>query len=106
MIAVTSTGGAVPCMQASGLLTQLDIHLGNLHRDKLKDLLTAGDYLDNVCATVGELRESNQKCGSCKWFEYCTGGCRAMGLLYSGERVDFCGEDITKCRFMDEKYKL
>ena len=101
MIAVTSTGDAVPCMQASGLLTQLDIHLGNLHRDKLKDLLTAGYYLDNVCATVGELRESNQKCGLCKWFEYCTGGCRAMGLLYSGERVDFCGEDITKCRFFE-----
>ena len=101
MIAVTSSGDVVPCMQASGLLAQLDIHLGNLHEDRLKDLLTAGDYLENVCATVGDLRKSNKKCGSCKWFEYCTGGCRAMGLLYSGERVDFFGEDITKCRFFE-----
>ncbi|MBP5605316.1 MAG: radical SAM protein [Ruminiclostridium sp.] len=101
MLAVTSSGDAVPCMQASGLLMQLNIHLGNVHKDRLKDLLTSGEYLDNVCATVGDVRKNNPKCGACKWFEYCTGGCRAMGLLYSGERKDFCGEDLTKCRFFE-----
>ena len=101
MAAVTSSGDIVPCMQESGLLMQLGIHFGNLHRDRLKDLLSSGAYLDNVCSTVGDVRTNNSKCGSCKWFEYCTGGCRAMGLLYSGKRMDFCGEDITKCRFFE-----
>ena len=31
----------------------------------------------------------------------CTGGCRAMGLLYSGAKADFNGEDITKCVFFE-----
>ena len=101
MIAVTSSGDAVPCMQVSGVMLQQGIHLGNLHRDRLKDLLTKSGYLDNVCSTVGDVRENNPKCGSRRWFEYCTGGCRAMGLLYSGQRKDFYGEDITKCRFFE-----
>lgn len=101
MLAVTSSGDVVPCIQVSGTMLKMGVHLGNLHSDKLKDLLTSGAYLDNVCATVGDVRKNNAKCGACKWFEYCTGGCRAMGFLYSGERRDFYGEDVTKCRFFE-----
>lgn len=101
MVAVTSSGEIVPCLQESGLLQQLGISLGNLHTDRLKDLLSSGQYLENVCATIGDVRKSNLKCGGCKWFEYCTGGCRAMGLLYSGAKKDFCGEDLTKCKFFE-----
>ena len=101
MVAVTSSGDVVPCMQASGYLMQLNIHLGNLHTDRLKDLLTSGAYLDNVCTTVGDVHKNNPECAACKWFKYCTGGCRAMGLLNSGKRADFCGEDITKCLFFE-----
>jgi len=101
MVAVTSSGDVVPCIQASGLLMQLNVHMGNLHRERLKDVLSAGPYLENVCATVGGVRENNPKCAQCKWFEYCTGGCRAMGLLYSGAKADFNGEDITKCVFFE-----
>ena len=99
LVAVTSSGDVVPCLQASGKMMELGIHLGNLHHDKLKDILTSGAYLDNVCATVGDVLKNSAKCAECKWFEYCTGGCRALGLLYSGERKDFLGEDITKCLF-------
>ena len=101
MVAVTSSGEIVPCLQESGLLQQLGISFGNLHTDRLKDLLSSGQYLENVCATIGDVRKSNLKCGGCKWFEYCTGGCRAMGLLYSGAKKDFCGEDLTKCKFFE-----
>ena len=91
----------MPCIQVSGTLQQTGVSLGNLHNDRLKDLLMSGKYLENVCATVGDVRKNNPKCGGCKWFEYCTGGCRAMGYLYSGERKDFFGEDLTKCRFFE-----
>ena len=99
MAAVASSGDLVPCMQLSGLLEQLNIHLGNLHRQKLRDLLSRGPYLDNVCATVGDVKNSNAQCAACKWFSSCAGGCRALGLLHSGERRDFLGEDKTKCVF-------
>ena len=101
LVAVTSSGDVVPCMQMSGLLLELGIRFGNLHSEKLKDLLSAGPYLDTVCATVGEVREKTEKCAACKWFEYCTGGCRALGLLYSGKKMDFLGADTTKCDFFE-----
>lgn len=101
MIAVTSSGEVVPCMQMSGLLLECGIHLGNLHQSRLKELISSGTYLDMVCTTVGDVREKNPKCAACKWFEACTGGCRAMGMLYSGQRKDFFGEDITKCSFFE-----
>jgi len=101
MVAVTSSGDVVPCLQISGTMLKMNTHVGNLHRDKLKDLLAAGPYLENVCSTVGDIRRNNPKCGACRWFEACTGGCRAMGFLYSGERRDWYGEDITKCMFFE-----
>ena len=101
MVAVTSSGDVVPCIQSSGTLMKLNIHMGNLHRDRLKDLLSASSYLDHVCSTVGDVRNNNPKCGACKWFEACAGGCRALGFLHSGWRRDWCGEDTTKCTFFE-----
>ena len=101
MAAVTSSGEIVPCMQLSGTMQQRGESLGNVHTDRLKDLLTTGSYLENICTTVGDIRKNNQKCGGCKWFEYCTGGCRALAYLYSGESKGLCGEDLTKCRFFE-----
>jgi len=101
MVAVTSSGEIVPCIQVSGTMQQRGDFLGNLHSDRLKDMLMAGRYLENICATIGDVRENNSKCAGCKWFEYCTGGCRAMGYLFSGEKKDFFGEDLTKCVFFE-----
>ena len=101
MIAVTSSGEVVPCMQMSGYLSELDIHFGNLHHTSLKEIIQSGAYMENICTTVGDVREKTKKCGECPYFEYCTGGCRALGLLFSGQRKDFCGEDITKCMFFE-----
>jgi sulfatase maturation enzyme AslB (radical SAM superfamily) len=43
----------------------------------------------------------NDKCGNCKYYKACTGGCPALGLLYSSKDVDFYHEDITKCIFFE-----
>ena len=101
MIAVTSSGEIVPCNQVSGVLKDLNISMGNLHDKKLKELISGGTYLERVCQTVADLKENSSKCGSCKYFVNCTGGCRAMGLLYSGKNMDFNAPDITKCYFFE-----
>ncbi len=101
MIAVTSSGDVVPCLQISGEMLKMGIFLGNLHDARLKDLVSAGPYIDTVCATVGDLREKTEKCAKCGWFEYCTGGCRAIGLIQSGQRKDLYGADNTKCAFFE-----
>ncbi len=101
MIAVTSSGDVVPCLQMSGQFQQLGIRLGNLHESRLKDLMNEGPYLESVCATVGELREKTAKCAACKWFPYCTGGCRALGIAFSAGRDDYLGADLTKCLFFE-----
>lgn len=101
MIAVTSSGEVVPCMQMSGYLTELNIHLGNLHDTPLSEIIRSGAYPEIICTTVGDVRERSEKCAACRYFPFCTGGCRALGLLYSGQRKDFCGEDITKCMYFE-----
>jgi len=101
MTAVTSSGEVVPCLQMSGKLQMDGISFGNLHTERLKDMLTSGRYLDTICTSAGDLKNNNSKCDACKWFVYCAGGCRALGYLFSGEAHDLCGEDVTKCIFFN-----
>ena len=42
----------------------------------------------------------NDKCGNCKYYKACTGGCPALGLLYS-KNGDYYHEDVTKCAFFE-----
>ena len=101
MIAVTSGGDVVPCMQMSGYLEEHGIHMENLHTSRLVDILTESKYMDMVCADLGVQLRNNQRCMECKYYKYCNGGCPALGLLYSGEKLDFFGSDITKCLFYE-----
>ncbi len=100
MVAITSSGAVVPCIQMSGTMQQRGLFLGNVHTDGLKPLLASGKYIDCICSTVGDVRRDNPKCRRCKWFEYCTGGCRALGFLYSGTNL-VSGSDLTKCAFFE-----
>ena len=101
MIAVSSSGDVMPCLQISGVLMDHGIHLGNLHRSRLKDLIREGPYMDAVCATVDDVRQRSEKCAACKWFPYCTGGCRVLAMIFSGQKADYYGEDRAKCMFFE-----
>ena len=70
--------------------------LGNVKTDGLKKLLCEGPYLSEVCATVGDLALINKKCGNCRFFKYCAGGCRAVALALTGDKM---GSDPAKCLF-------
>ena len=100
MIAITSSGEVVPCMQMSGWFMEHGISLANVKKKPLKEIVTKSDYLDIAMATVLQQILANEKCADCKYYMACTGGCPALGRLYS-HRDDFYGEDITKCTFFE-----
>jgi len=100
MIAVTSSGEVVPCLQMSGYFIEKGISLGNLFETPLKELVKASPYLDVATAPVLVQIVNNYKCADCKYYEACTGGCPALGLLYS-QNSDFYHEDVTKCIFFE-----
>ena len=101
MIGVTSSGDIVPCLQMSGYFEMNDIHLGNLHKTPLKELLVGGDYMKLVCTNLHKMQKQNEKCANCRFFKYCNGGCPALGLLYSPDVRGFYGSDISKCLFYE-----
>ena len=101
MVAVAANGNVFPCHQMSGYYEQHGDILGNVKRDALSQLLSGGPYLDEVCTTLGTLREKNETCGSCAHFERCNGGCRAVALALTGDKL---GVDPSKCLFWGKGY--
>ncbi len=101
MVAVAANGNLFPCHQMSGYYEMNKWYLGNVKKDGLKKYLQSGDYLDEVCTTVSDLKSHNEKCAQCKWFKYCVGGCRAVALALSGDKL---GSDISKCIFFNSGY--
>ena len=101
MIAVSSSGEVVPCLQMSGWLIERNISLANVHKKPLKDILADSEYLTYAMATTLNQIMNNEKCSDCKYYEVCTGGCPALGLLYSKKHFDYYHEDITKCYFFE-----
>ena len=100
MIAVSSKGELVPCLQMSGYFLDKGISLGNLFKTPLKELVKDSPYLNLAMAPLFKQIVENDKCGNCKYYKACTGGCPALGLLYSKD-VNFYHEDITKCIFFE-----
>ncbi len=101
MIAVNSEGDVLPCLQMGGTLKALGIQMENLHETSLSSIIKKGFHHDTVCLRVGEFRHMNDKCSSCRFFPYCCGGCRALGLAFSGKKADMLGADYSKCRFFE-----
>ena len=100
MIAVSSSGEVVPCLQMSGYFLEKGISLGNVFKTPLKELTKESPYLNLAIAPLLKQILENDKCGNCKYYKACTGGCPALGLLYS-PTSDFYHEDITKCIFFE-----
>lgn len=100
MIAVSSSGEVVPCLQMSGYFIDKGISLGNLFKTPLKELVKDSPYLNLAMAPLFKQIIENDKCANCKYYKACTGGCPALGLLYSKDS-NFYHEDITKCFFFE-----
>lgn len=102
MIAVGSSGEVYPCMQMSGWMEAKGKRFGNVKKQSLQSVLQGGDYMDSVCATIGDMIKVNEKCRDCEFLTYCRGGCRAIGVLTSGG--DMFAIDPWKCYFFEHGY--
>lgn len=103
MIAVGANGQVYPCMQMSGWFDSHGVDLGNVKRDGLRKLLGDSAYMDCVCLTVRDRMEQNGKCRSCRYIEYCLGGCPALGILGS-ETGSILDPDPFRCYFYEQGY--
>ena len=101
MVSIDANGDAVPCHQVSGYYAAHGMHIGNVKRQSLQSMLQTGKYIDEVCATLGQLKSVNETCASCKYFPYCAGGCRAIALAFTGDKF---GVDPSKCEFFKKGY--
>lgn len=95
-LSVQANGDIIPCAPLGGLFTLKDIHMGNVKTDGLKKLLTEGALYDCVTHTAGDKRENNPRCGGCRYFENCQGGCPALSFLFGGSELS---SDEYKCTF-------
>ena len=100
MIAISSGGEVVPCLQMSGYFLEKGISLGNCFKTPLQELVKQSDYVNLATAPLLKQILENEKCANCRYYKACTGGCPALGLLYSKD-VNFYHEDITKCAFFE-----
>ena len=101
MVAVSASGNVFPCMQMSGYYEAHGDILGNAKEQGLQPLLQCGKYLHEVCTTVGTLASVNKTCGACPYFKHCLGGCRAVALTLTGDKM---GVDLSKCLFFQKGY--
>ena len=101
MAAIAANGNLYPCHQLSGYYEQHGWMLGNVKNDGLQKHLQSGAYLQEVCTTLKDLVNHNEKCANCQWFKYCCGGCRAIGVALTGNRL---GSDLSKCLFFNSGY--
>jgi radical SAM protein with 4Fe4S-binding SPASM domain len=101
MIAVAANGNVFPCMQMSGYYEAGNDILGNVKESGLRPILQMGRYLAEVCTTVGELAAKNEECNACPYFKYCAGGCRAIALTLTSDKM---GIDPSKCLFFKKGY--
>ena len=88
-------------MQMSGYYETKNDILGNVKKSGLQPLLQMSKYLAEVCATVGDLAKVNPECGNCPYFKNCAGGCRAVALTLTGDKM---GVDPSKCLFFKNGY--
>ena len=100
-LSVQANGDIIPCAPLAGLFSLLNIHMGNVKRDSLQRLLTEGTLYEQVTQTAGQKRLANPKCGECRYFPWCQGGCPAVSMLYGGSLLS---PDEYKCVFFEKGY--
>lgn len=100
-LSIQSNGEMVPCAPFGGYFAHHDIHMGNVHTDSLKNLLSHGKLYASITHTVGEKLRHNKKCGSCRFAKNCLGGCPALSILSGGNMLS---SDQYKCIFFEKGY--
>ena len=99
---ISPTGELYPCQPSSGYMIEQKMHLGNVLKEGLKKNLQEGDYVQFITQTI-KGRLSNGKCGDCKYFKQCQGGCPILAMVFS-DTHDPLNPDEFKCFYFENDY--
>ena len=94
---IGAEGMVCPCMGMGDC--EYSRNFPNLFQTPLKDILQPdSDFVRLEEAKVGEIRDRNPKCRSCRYVDRCTGGCRNAALMAGN---DYYGIDPDLCWFFE-----
>lgn len=105
-MSIAATGEVLPCLQMTGWMEAHGISFGNIKQEEIASFLQLSQHMSLVDTSVGELAAKNDRCGSCRFFPYCNGGCPAFGILYDhfDPAQGLVGTDASKCCFFENGY--
>ena len=93
---IGADGLVCPCMGMAD--SGFADHFPSLEKMSLSGILTDSDLIRYAYATVGDIRDRNEKCRQCSFADRCTGGCR-NSVLIAGN--DYYGIDPALCAFFE-----
>ena len=102
-ITVLPDGSVYPCVPGSGVYEGNGITFENALETGLKPILQDSRLLSVSCAGTRQIAEHDPKCGSCRYFKQCLGGCRIFAL---GLNHDLMTHDPSKCVYFEKRYDL
>ncbi|MDO4532444.1 MAG: radical SAM protein [Coriobacteriia bacterium] len=86
-------GSVCPCMSMAD--SQVN-DWPNAFETPLADILGETPFMNRCAATIGQVRDANEKCRTCSYIDKCNGGCRAMAVCSS---PDYLAVDSSCCHF-------
>ena len=102
-ITIMPDGSIYPCTPSSGVYLAHNETFENAFETGLKDILQESRYLTANCTGAHRIAEYDSKCGSCKFFRQCLGGCRVSALELNNSLL---AHDDFKCSFFENRYDL
>ena len=86
-------GTVCPCMSMADCEVR---DWPNVFEEPLREILGETLFMDRCSVTVGQVRDGNDECRSCKWIEKCSGGCRAAAIAKSS---NYFAPEPAQCHF-------
>ena len=97
---IGAEGMVAPCMGMCDC--NIAGSLPNLFRTPLKEILRDSKLIELTAVTVGDVRDHNPKCRTCRFVDRCTGGCRNAVLMACD---DYYGIDPDVCYFFERGWE-
>lgn len=98
---VDCDGRIMTCLGMSGVSKAHYLDWGNVYTDDLHHILRDGDFIKQLCLSVGEMKDRIPACRDCEWSKLCNFGCRAEALA-QGNTAE--GLDERMCIFFKKGY--
>lgn len=87
-LVVGTDGNTYPCV----LMMNDEFKLGNVFSQSVNQIMES-DKMKNICMSLSDRRNKIARCTSCRWQNFCQGGCMGQALDHKGtiwDTDDFC----------------